>query len=353
MTKRSANKRMNKLLLFVLVAGTLFSCIDQVTLPIRNEAPRLVVDGLITNEKPPYSVRLSYSGSFTFDQENPQDQKITDATVTLRDDAGHATALAHDVFNPGFYRTTDSTFVGQQGRSYTLNIRLADGKTYVSAPEKMPAVPGIDSVNARFMATESITLPYQYYFYANVTDPAAEPNYYRWTAYSYTVRRSTGVPCCLGCPGICFDRCWLQYFSQDINIFSDNGVNGNPLPGRLVMRSPIYTPGPTLVEVQQYSLTPAAYQFWRLFKEQQSRTGTIFDPLPASVIGNISNVNDASDQALGYFGASAVTRKRFRERGDDTYGSALYGYISSLTVPQGDCRATYGWQSPVLEPPGW
>ncbi|MGA0560709.1 DUF4249 domain-containing protein [Larkinella sp. VNQ87] len=344
---------MKRFLLSLTLWIGLASCIDQVSLPIRNEKPQLVVDGLITNEKPPYTVRLSYSGSFTFDQENPQDQKITDATVTLRDDAGRSTSLAHDAMNAGFYRTTDSTFVGQPGRSYTLTIRLADGKTYVSAPEQMPTVPTIDSVYARFTPTESVALPYQYYFYADVNDPANQANYYRWTAYTYTARRSTGVSCCLGCTAICFDRCWVQYFSQDVNILSDNGVNGNRLPQRLVMRSPIYTPGPTLVEVQQYSLTPAAYQFWRLFKEQQSRTGTIFDPLPASVMGNITNTSDPTEQALGFFGASAVARKRFRETGEATYGQAIYGYISSVIVPQGDCRNFFGRQTPVVEPPGW
>ncbi|MFC5411572.1 DUF4249 domain-containing protein [Larkinella bovis] len=344
---------MKPVLLTLLILAGLVSCIDQVNLPIRNEKPQLVVDGLITNEKPPYTVRLSYSGSFTFDQETPQDQKITNATVTLADDAGHSASLAHTASNPGHYQTTDSSFVGQPGRSYTLTIRLADGKIYVSAPEKMPANPGIDRVYARFTPTESVTLPYQYYFYADITDPAAQTNFYRWTAYTYTTRISTGIPCCLGCPGRCYDRCWLQFFSQDINILSDNGVNGNRLPQRLVMRSPIYNPGPTLVEVQQYSLTPAAYQFWKLFKEQQSRTGTIFDPLPASVTGNITNASDPEEHALGYFGASAIARKRFREQGDATYGQAIYGFISSLIVPQGDCRATYGFQWPVSEPAGW
>jgi hypothetical protein len=217
----------------------------------------------------------------------------------------------------------------------------------------MPVVPAIDSVYARFTSTESIALPYQYYFYLDATDPAVQQNYYRWTAYTYTARRSTGIPCCLGCPGTCYDRCWVQYFSQDINILSDKGVDGNRLRQQFVMRSPIYTPGPTLIEVQQYSMTPAAYQFWKLFKEQQSRTGTIFDPLPASVIGNITNSSDAKEQALGYFGASAVVRKRFRERGDATYGTAIFGYISSVIVPVGDCRYTYGLTTPVTEPPGW
>jgi hypothetical protein len=39
--------------------------------------------------------------------------------------------------------------------------------------------------------------------------------------------------------------------------------------------------GKQYVEVSQYSLTREAYQFWKLLDEQQTRTGSLFDPQPA------------------------------------------------------------------------
>ncbi|HZI25111.1 MAG TPA: hypothetical protein VFD46_08545, partial [Chryseolinea sp.] len=38
--------------------------------------------------------------------------------------------------------------------------------------------------------------------------------------------------------------------------------------------------------------------------------GSLFDPLPSQVIGNIKNKNDASQPVLGYFTGGSVTKKR-------------------------------------------
>jgi hypothetical protein len=67
-----------------------------------------------------------------------------------------------------------------------------------------------------------------------------------------------------------------------------------------------------LVEVSQYSLTREAYRFWERYEEQRIRTGSILDPLPEPIEGNVYNVNDQNDIALGYFSASSVTTKRIK-----------------------------------------
>jgi hypothetical protein len=48
------------------------------------------------------------------------------------------------------------------------------------------------------------------------------------------------------------------------------------------------------------------YLFWQQYLQQTNRTGSILDPLPASLIGNIHNATDSNDVALGYFETSAV-----------------------------------------------
>lgn len=60
--------------------------------------------------------------------------------------------------------------------------------------------------------------------------------------------------------------------------------------------------------VRQYSLTQAAYQYWTLFEQQCTRSGTIFDPQPASIEGNVRAVDDTTKLALGFFGASGVSQ---------------------------------------------
>lgn len=339
--------------LFVLFSSLslLFSCIDRIDLPIRTEEPRLVVEGQITSDAPPYAVRLTYTGAYGgASGENPASQFVRGAQLRLADDQGRSTAFAET--SPGVYQTTDSLFRGQVGRAYSLTIALRTGKRYLTQPERMPDVPLIDSVAAGLVRVENIATPFRYAYAITTNDPGNQKNYYRWTAYGITSRRSQGVPCCSFCPSVCFDRCWITVSTSDVNIYSDDAINGNPIQHRQVLQLPVYTVGPQLVEVQQYGITQANYQFWKLYQQQFSRTGSIFDPLPAPIVGNVVNADDATDRARGYFAVASVTRKRFRNQAEASASTAVYGFISSQIIPPGDCRATYG-PVPVYEPAGW
>ena len=304
---------MYRLVVFLLITVFVTACIDQVELPIRAEEPRLVVEGQITNEAPPYTIRLTYTGIYSGpNSQNPANQFVQEAQVTLTDDGGRSVRFIS--VGQGMYRTIDTTFRGRVGRTYGLSIALSNGKRYVTKPEKMPAVPGIDSISARLNRSSSIIKPFSIDYSVNTLDPAAEKNYYRWTGYGYTTRLSLGDPCCLGCPSRCNTRCWTLVSTDVVNVYSDEAINGNPLRNRFVLQLPIYAIGPQLVELQQYGMTQANYQFWKLFQQQNARTGSIFDPLPAPIVGNVINANDPTDRARGYFAVTSVTRRRFDSR---------------------------------------
>ncbi|CCH51124.1 hypothetical protein BN8_00033 [Fibrisoma limi BUZ 3] len=341
---------LRSVVLTLLLISGLSACIDPISLPIRNEEPRLVVDGQITNEAPPYTVRLTYTTGFT--GSNTVDTPVLRAVVSLSDDAGRTTTFRDR--GTGVYETTDLTFRGEVGRSYSLTVRLNDGKTYESKPEQMPAVPPIDSISFEVVSRLSnMATPYRLAYYVTTNDPATERNYYRWTAFGYTNRLSTGVPCSLGSPARCNNRCWTPVSSDQLNVFSDDAINGNPIRKREVLQLPIYTVGPQLVEVQQYGLTQANYQFWKAYEEQSTRTGSIFDPLPAPIAGNLVNINDPTDLARGYFAVTSITRKRARAQEYDAQQNlGLLSFISSVIIPEGDCRQFFG-PVPIVEPEGW
>ncbi|WP_234733603.1 DUF4249 domain-containing protein [Tellurirhabdus bombi] len=341
---------------FAVLASLVPSCIDRVDLPIRHEKPVLVVEGQITNEAPPYLVRLTYSNPFRYTGELPAEALARNAQVRLSDDAGRSTSLREILGRPSYYQTVDSTFVGQPGRIYTLSIALSDGKRYVSQPERMQAVPPIDTIYTDVARLNLTTDPFRYMVYVDAQDPAQTENYYRWTATTYSVRLSTGVPCALGSSALCYDKCWIPFYHRSLNIFSDQGINGNSIKKRLVAQSPIYALGPHAMEIKQYSLSRQAYQFLRSFQEQQSRVGSIFDPLPTSIIGNIVNADDEKDHVLGYFSASAVTTKRLKEFKDESSRGNLRSYLATLIPQQGDCRYLFASEGAFLlqyEPPGF
>src|SRR5688500_6656386 len=91
------------LLIFILT-----SCIDEVDLPIRSETSRLIVECIITNEKPPFTVRLFTTGNFVSSRYPPASLGVQGALVTISDDTGKSTILKPLLEQPGVYQTMDT-----------------------------------------------------------------------------------------------------------------------------------------------------------------------------------------------------------------------------------------------------
>jgi Domain of unknown function (DUF4249) len=304
---------MKKIYYALFVLAFLNSCIEEAQIPFRSESVKLVVDGGITNDTPPYTIKLSYSGNLKNSNLLNLNLAVAGAKVVVTDDLGKSIEFEQSPYERGTYRSEDYSYVGKVGRTYTLSVLLKDGRKYVSSPEKLLASSRIDSVYADFQDVINDSYPDGYQVFLDTKDPSETQNYYRWTAFAYSrVGRVCGNEFCANNCDIRngFIFCWVPRYQTRINILSDNFVNGNPIKRRPVLFSPVYAVGKHFVEITQYSISREAFQFWKLYDEQSSRSGTIFDPLPAPIQGNIVNANDPNDFALGYFGASGVSRKR-------------------------------------------
>lgn len=305
-----------KIILFVACLLSMTSCIEQVEIPIRNEQVKLVVEGSITSLKPPYTIKLSYSGAFEYTTKIPQNSIIKYANVSATDDLGKEI-----VFYPqgdGTYLTlSGEQYRGKSGRTYTLKITLPSGQVYQSNPEKMPDAVPVSNVYYEYQkvplvipANRIILNPNGYNIFVDFQDPANVKNYYRWFAKTTSLRSTTGITCSFFSK--CDVSCHVELLTtNNLNIFSDTYSNGTLVKKRQMIFSPLFAPGYHYVEIYQYSLSQPAYQFWKNFEEQQTRTGSIFDPLPASIQGNIYNVKDPTEIVLGYFEASGVQRKKY------------------------------------------
>ncbi len=80
------------------------------------------MEGSVTTDSVPYTVKLSYSGPFTI-TEIPDEYIEKNANVTVTDDLGNATKLVYS--DQGIYQTTDSGYIGKVGRSYSVIVELA------------------------------------------------------------------------------------------------------------------------------------------------------------------------------------------------------------------------------------
>jgi hypothetical protein len=336
--------------MFVFLCGCLGSCVDEVELPPRSIASRLVVEGLITNEAPPYTIKLTFTGAYNSLIYGQAEIPVNGAVVSVKELGGRTVMLEQDALSPAYYWMKDSSFTGRIGNTYQIEIILPDGTSYVSDPEELKPVPEIGRLYAEYRPRPEteISEPDHYEILLDTKDPATPGDYYRWSGYSVVPRLSTGEPIGFG---ICCNWCWVPVYGSRSEVMTDLLVNGNTISRKSIMQSPVYYAGRHYVEVRQYSLTRAAYQFWVKFEEQRKRTGSLFDPLPASIEGNIHQVDKPDLLALGYFGASAVSTHRLTVPGDTLNPERLKIRYGDTFVKKGNCQLVYSQGQ--LNPPSW
>ena len=133
--------------IYLIFALSLTACIDPITLSQDIEVKVLVVEGGITTNFGPHTIKLSrsaqYGDVFVGVIENELGAKLF-----IRDDFGNTISLFEN--GKGVY-TTPSDFRGEVGRKYTLIIITKDGAEYQSYPEIISEVPKIDNVAVEYV----------------------------------------------------------------------------------------------------------------------------------------------------------------------------------------------------------
>lgn len=341
----------HKFILATILSGLFVSCIREIDLAIRAEKPVLVVDGMITNEAPPYIVKLTYTGVYEASNRINENQAVSGARVTITDDQGLKTQLEQVLEEPGKYQTNDAAYRGQIGRSYTVTVELPNGEVYESTPEKLSAVPEISQLYSEFTESGGGEQPVGYNVFLDTKDPKGIQNYYRWQTTGYRMRLASGVLNPIS--GVMENKqCWQSFKRETIDIETDVDFDGNTIQKRLMIYSPAYSDSQYLIEVTQLSLTREVYQFWRRMNEQLTRTGSIFDPLPSPVEGNIFLKSNPNKLALGYFGASAVSKKRLIIYETDEAKRQRIQVSFQPFIPTGGCTNIFPGATP-FKPGGW
>ena len=124
---------------------TYSACQKVINVDLNNAAPRIVIEGLITDRPGPYTIKISKSGSY-FNQ--PVLPPVTGAEVNITDDSGTVDTLKETM--PGIYITTK--IHGTTGRTYTLKV-ISETQEYTGISTMYSHV-RIDSVN--LTKTESL-----------------------------------------------------------------------------------------------------------------------------------------------------------------------------------------------------
>ncbi|MVN76620.1 DUF4249 family protein [Hymenobacter sp. HMF4947] len=290
----------------------------------------LVVDGFI-NSQGSTVVKLSRTLGLAATGSAPAEAK---ATVYIQDNAGTHYPLTESP--AGTYASAVQTL--PPTRQYQLHIITSKGKEYLSDLVAVKTTPPIDNIEWR-LEQDGVQL------YVDAHDASNNTRYYRWdytetweftSAYNSSVEFKNiagGPPAPAGAKYIVprtenIYNCWRTEISTAIkqtsttklaqDVVTDFPLLFLPLPNeRLGSKYSIL--------VRQNAQSQAEYDYWEALRKNTENIGTINDPLPSQLTGNVHSLSDATEPVLGYVSAHSVVEKRiFIDRGEFPQGRLVY-----------------------------
>lgn len=315
---------------------SLTACIDRITFDLPGTDRQLVVEGMITDQPGPYTVKVSR----TFNTREPAFSNTS---------AGKCKVLlfSDDVFleeltevESGVYQTSAGTR-GIIGRTYYITIDTEEGEHYISEPELLRPVGAVTNVRFEFesqvaQTTDGTVSADHFNIYADGEKASDPETYSRWrftgtyhlhtnpelayqigpegriipTPFECSGFSTDGVkliyerPCeCCDCWVTETDKSWVVNDPRDV---SDEGYR-RIFVNQVAINADLFYEK-YHVQVEQLSLSPKAYEFYRLLAAQTEGVKSLFQPSIGEISGNIVAV-DSDNRALGYFSASAVQSK--------------------------------------------
>ena len=300
----TSTNRLLRWALLVLLPG----CTDPFTPPSASAPPSyLVVDGFI-NSRGISTISLSRTYAIALAASPPTE---TSATVFVEAQTGRQYLLRESAVK-GTYVSDQLTL--NPADTYRLHLTTAAGKEYASAFVPVKTTPPIDTVVWRATGT-GVDLT------VSTHDPARATQYYRWEyaetweivspyipslEYSGNRLRALSVPypalCWRTTRGTTVQLASTATLSQDV--VSAYPLRQLPSTAQQLLRR--YS-----LLVQQHALTKEEYQYWELLRKNTETIGSLFDPQPVQLTGNVRGLgNNATAVALGYVGAHSLSEKR-------------------------------------------
>lgn len=302
------------IILFTIVLVT--DCIEPFDVSFSKYENLLVVDGMITNEPGPYTVKLSRSAS----TENFEYTFISNATVIISDNTGNSEVLTQT--DEGVYSTTESGIQGISNNSYKIYIKTPDGNEYESKFQKLQPQVDIDSLYGivDFQSTDNSNLLHEGYKFLIETETLInDSNFFMWIpfeTYKYYADYRIDYYFLDGEVYVYPDpyayyTCWKTNRIQNVYVLK-TGNNNNFVQFTLNFVSADtnkLSEGYSL-SVKQYSINYEEYIYWKNIEKLLIQGQSFYNVQPFQTLGNVENIDDPEEPVLGYFSVAGVSEKR-------------------------------------------
>ncbi len=353
-------------------------CIDPFNIQLNGNQQILMVEGMITDQPGPYTVKLFKT--LALDDQLDKTNWVQGARVVIFDDQGTEETLSE--VSPGNYQTT--SIKGAVGKSYYIHITTAEGQQYQSNPEKLVAVGNITSLQYQFEQREfgnDINFSNTSNGFNILVDADILPEQnglvrWRWTGTfeirTYPELRTLAIATRMGiviipdpapCSGYVGSRsgitqlsrctccyCWVTQFNNAPLLSDKKFINNNRVSQfrvDFIQANRRYLFDKYYIEVQQMSVSQAVYDFWKKVVAQEGQGSDLFQTPPPATTGNIQAVSPGAMPVAGIFAASAIkTQSLFIDQ------SAVPYFLPPIDTIATSCRLPYRY-STTIKPPFW
>lgn len=308
---------MKKLLYYILFI-TVMSCRDHYESPVASpDLGYLVVEGIINTGKGGTSIILSRMTNL----DRPATSFVKAAIVQVEGDNNQVYTLSEKP--NGIY--SNQSLLLDSTRKYRLRIK-SQGKEYLSAFAQAKATPPIDSISWK-QQTDGLQIS------VHAHDPKNQTKYYRWeyvqtweyhASYAPSLKYKT-IPLMVGFQytvefldpiGGREDttriRCWQSNASSSIILGSTEKLIKDEMNMPIIFIQARSKPLSVLysVIVKQFALSKEEYEYLDIMRKNTELTGSVFDPQPSQLKGNMQCLTNPSEPVIGYIGVASMQEKR-------------------------------------------
>lgn len=267
----------------------------------------IVVEGFINvGTKAVTTITLSRVSSISEKNQVPENE----AALSIEDEMGTEYPLlrtGEGIFQSDSLNLDPST-------EYRLMIVDENDNHYASSFTLPKNPPPIDSVHWKWKS-DGIQM------YVSSHDPGNTTTYYKWD-YQETWEIESSHPSFYYFTGAgmmprggfwyMLFKCWASAGPRDLKFASTNEFDSDAIDYPLVMFAH-YDDRTSIrysILVEQRAVAKEEFQFLELIKKNAGVTGSLFDPMPSEVSGNIHALSNSGKRIIGYVGASTNTSKR-------------------------------------------
>jgi hypothetical protein len=309
-------------LLLILATGCKEKYVAKVNVPAKGN---LVVEGFINTGDSVTSFKLSRTSSLDSAEIIPE----TGAEMEVQSSGGASYPLTET--SPGMYSVSQIPVALNQ--QYRVHIKTTNAKEYLSDFEEAKISPPIDSVSW-VKGTDALAVS------VSTHDNQNKSIYYQWEyeeTWQYSTTLESGYirtkPMTLvprDSSQLFPPYCWASDSSANIIIASSDKLSNDVIYQFPLTQVSFATNKLTQlysILVKQYVLTKDWYAWQQQLQANTEQLGSIFDPQPSDVTGNIHCTTDPNEQVIGFVGSTSISQKRI--------------FISHSDIPDQDINTGY------------